>query len=51
MELLRRLHDERSVTIVMVTHEADMAAFADRVATFEDGRVISDERRSAEGAS
>jgi putative ABC transport system ATP-binding protein len=51
MELLRRLHDERSVTIVMVTHEADMAAFADRVATFEDGRVISDERRSAEGAA
>ena len=31
----------------MVTHEADMAAYASRVISFVDGRVSNDERRKA----
>ena len=42
MELLRTLNDERGVTIVMVTHEPDMAAYARRVVRFVDGRIASD---------
>ena len=42
MELLVSLNRERGITIVMVTHEADMAAFARRVVRFVDGRVESD---------
>jgi putative ABC transport system ATP-binding protein len=42
MELLVALNQERGITIVMVTHEADMAAFARRVVRFVDGRVDSD---------
>ncbi len=34
------------ITIAMVTHEPDMAAYARRIVIFRDGRVVSDERRS-----
>ena len=43
MELLVALNHERGITIVMVTHEAEMAAFARRVVRFVDGRVDSDQ--------
>jgi putative ABC transport system ATP-binding protein len=38
--LLRRIADEQQKTILMVTHEAHGAAFADRVVVLQDGRVI-----------
>jgi putative ABC transport system ATP-binding protein len=41
MELLRRLNRERGMTVVMVTHEPDMAAYADRTVHFVDGVVQS----------
>ena len=49
MELLVALNRERGITILMVTHESDMAAYARRIVHFVDGRVASDER-SAEVA-
>jgi hypothetical protein len=36
---------EQGVTIIVVTHEVDIAAYADRVLTMRDGQVISDEQR------
>jgi putative ABC transport system ATP-binding protein len=42
MELLTRLNRERGITIVMVTHELDMAAFAKRIIHFRDGLIASD---------
>jgi putative ABC transport system ATP-binding protein len=42
MGLLTRLNEERGLTIVMVTHEASIAAFAHREVLFRDGRVESD---------
>jgi putative ABC transport system ATP-binding protein len=39
MELLTELNRERGITIVMVTHEPDMAEYADRVVRFVDGVV------------
>ena len=44
METLTKLNREQGVTIVVVTHEADIAAYADRVLTMRDGQVISDKR-------
>jgi putative ABC transport system ATP-binding protein len=41
MALLQKLN-QNGMTIVMVTHEADIAAFAARIITFRDGSVISD---------
>lgn len=43
MDLLTALNRDRGVTIVMVTHEPDMAAYAKRVVCFVDGLVASDE--------
>jgi putative ABC transport system ATP-binding protein len=45
MRLLVELNRARGLTIVMVTHEADMADYASRVVVFRDG-VVSEERRS-----
>ncbi len=42
MELLTRLNDARGLTIIMVTHEPDMAAFAHRTIRFLDGHIESD---------
>jgi putative ABC transport system ATP-binding protein len=39
MELLTRLNQESSITVLMVTHEADMAEFAHTVVHFRDGLV------------
>jgi putative ABC transport system ATP-binding protein len=46
MELLTALH-RGGLTIVMVTHEPDIARYAARVVTFSDGRIVTDERRAA----
>jgi putative ABC transport system ATP-binding protein len=42
MELLQRLNAERGVTVVVITHEADIADFAERVIAFRDGLVVED---------
>ncbi len=42
MQLLRGLNERDGITIIMVTHEADMAAYASRTIRFIDGRVESD---------
>ena len=39
---IRALNRERGVTIVLVTHEREMAEIADRIITIRDGRIISD---------
>jgi putative ABC transport system ATP-binding protein len=42
MKLLTRLNEESGLTIVMVTHEPSIAAFAEREVVFRDGRIASD---------
>ncbi|MPM47042.1 putative ABC transporter ATP-binding protein YknY [bioreactor metagenome] len=42
MELLWRLNHEQGITVLMVTHEPDMAAYARRIVHFKDGRLDSD---------
>ena len=45
MDLLTGLNEDKGLTIVMVTHEADIAAFGSRTLRFVDGHVSSDEAR------
>jgi putative ABC transport system ATP-binding protein len=42
LALLQRLNRERAITIILVTHERDIAACASRVVTMRDGRIVSD---------
>jgi putative ABC transport system ATP-binding protein len=44
MELLTSLNRERGITIIMITHEPDMAAYASRAVHFLDGLVVSDKQ-------
>jgi putative ABC transport system ATP-binding protein len=46
LALLQRLN-RQGLTIVLVTHESDIATYASRVLVFRDGRLMSDERRPA----
>jgi putative ABC transport system ATP-binding protein len=46
LALLQRLNRD-GLTIVLVTHEPDIAAYASRVLLFRDGRLLSDERQAA----
>jgi len=41
LEIFQTLN-RSGITVVLVTHEPDIAAYADRVVTFRDGRVLSD---------
>jgi putative ABC transport system ATP-binding protein len=42
MEFITRLNREQGITVVMVTHENDIAAYAQRLIRFVDGKVESD---------
>lgn len=44
MDLLVELNNKQGITIVMVTHEPDMAAYAKRIIHFLDGRIESDKQ-------
>lgn len=44
METLVSLNREQGVTIIVVTHEADIAAYANRIVTMRDGEIVSDKR-------
>jgi putative ABC transport system ATP-binding protein len=44
MDLLCKLNRDRGISIIMVTHEDDVAAFAKRVVRVKDGLIASDER-------
>ncbi len=43
MELFTKLNRENENTVIIVTHEPEIAEFTDRVVTFKDGHIISDE--------
>ena len=50
MELIRTLNREQGITVLMVTHEPDVAAYAKRIVRVVDGRVESDRPNEAEAA-
>lgn len=42
MQLLTRLNEEQKITVILVTHEPDIAAFTRRIIQFKDGQIIQD---------
>jgi putative ABC transport system ATP-binding protein len=53
MDIFQSLKEERGITIVLITHELDVAAYGSRIVAFRDGLIVSDEfneqRRKARG--
>jgi len=47
MGIFQRLNREMGITIIMITHEPDIAAFAKRNILFKDGRIVDDHRNLA----
>jgi len=45
LDVFRRLNETQGITVVLVTHEPDIATFAEREMTFRDGLLVSDVRR------
>ena len=41
MEILRRLHREKGITVVMVTHDEEIGAQAERIVRLRDGLVVN----------
>jgi putative ABC transport system ATP-binding protein len=53
MEIFQRLNRERGITLVLVTHEPDIAQYAQRIVVFKDGKIrkdyqVEDQRDAAE---
>jgi len=45
MDLLTSINRDKGVTVIMVTHEPDMAVFAKRIVRFRDGLIETDGHR------
>ncbi|MFK5895201.1 MAG: ATP-binding cassette domain-containing protein, partial [Pseudomonadota bacterium] len=45
MQLLLSFNQTQGITIIMVTHEADMAEYANRTIIFKDGLIVEDTKR------
>ncbi|MGB3961790.1 MAG: ABC transporter ATP-binding protein [Sulfurimonas sp.] len=44
MELLKKFNKEKNITIIMVTHEEEMALYADKIFRFKDGMIVEGEK-------
>ena len=42
MGIFQRLNRERGITVLLITHEPDIAEYATRIVTFRDGQVVGD---------
>ena len=51
MDIIRKLNRERGVTVILVTHESDIGAYADRMIVMRDGKILSDERQVSVAAA
>ncbi len=47
MGIFQRLNREMGITIIMITHEPDIASFAKRNILFRDGKIVDDHKKSA----
>ena len=47
MGIFQRLNQDLGITIIMITHEQDIASFSKRIILFRDGRIVDDHENSA----
>jgi macrolide transport system ATP-binding/permease protein len=46
MEIITRLNRDRGITVILVTHDPEVGAYADRTVSFRDGQIVSDTRKA-----
>lgn len=51
MDLFHHLHEERGITVVLITHSQELAEETQRVLTLKDGRIIGERRGTGRGAA
>jgi putative ABC transport system ATP-binding protein len=51
MGIFQRLNQDLGITIIMITHEQDIASFSKRVILFRDGKIVDDHKNSAPRAA
>jgi len=51
MDIFQRLKDERGITIILITHEPQVAEYGSRIIRFKDGRVVSDHANTSRRAA
>jgi putative ABC transport system ATP-binding protein len=51
MEIFQRLNAERGITIVLITHEPQVAEYGSRIIRFTDGRVVTDQANASHRAA
>jgi putative ABC transport system ATP-binding protein len=44
MDIFQRLNTERGITVLLITHERDIAEYGTRIIAFRDGKIVSDEQ-------
>ena len=50
MGIFQKLNKEKGITVIVITHEMDIAEYGTRLIRFRDGRVVADERAPRAGA-
>ncbi len=51
MDIFQRLKDDRGITIVLITHEPQVAEYGSRIIRFKDGQVVSDQPNASRRAA
>ena len=51
MDIFQRLKDDRGITIVLITHEPQVAEYGSRIIRFKDGRIVSDHPNTSRRAA
>jgi putative ABC transport system ATP-binding protein len=51
MDIFQRLNAERGLTIVLITHEPQVAEYGSRIIRFTDGRLVTDRPNAAHRAA
>ncbi|MFN7916457.1 MAG: ABC transporter ATP-binding protein [Vicinamibacterales bacterium] len=47
MEIFQRLRQERGITVILITHDHDIAEYGSRVVSFKDGHILSDSKNES----
>lgn len=51
LDIFQRLRSERNITVILITHDRQVAEYGSRIVTFKDGRILSDQANDSQRAA